>query len=73
MQNFEIASPLCIYTNYISLESLGVVGQCLRGCGALRRCRYHGNSIRKYIYSKIAIPILNSNPVIIYWNFMYGK
>ena len=35
MQNFEIASPLCIYTNYISLESLGAVGQCLRGCGAL--------------------------------------
>ena len=50
MQNFEIASPLCIYTNYISLESLGVVGQCLRGCGALLRCRYHGNSVRKYIY-----------------------
>ena len=22
---FEFASPLCIYTNYISLESLGVV------------------------------------------------
>ena len=42
MQNFEIESPLCIYTIYISLESLGVVGQCLRGCGALQRCRYHG-------------------------------
>ena len=75
--------PLCIYTSYISFESLGVVGQCLRGCGALRRCHYHGNSVRKYIYAyfgeelnftlKIAISILNSNPVMMYWNFKYGK
>ena len=29
--------PPCIFTHYICLESLGVVDQCLRGCGALRR------------------------------------
>ena len=27
---FELASPLCVYTNYILFETLGAVGQCLR-------------------------------------------
>ena len=35
------------YTNYISFYSLDVLDQCLRGCGVLWKCRYHGNCIQK--------------------------